>query len=106
MGSLFEDRFEVWPASPDRRCTVDSVAAHTLYEKSDPVHLHGPGCVLDLENMRVTGSSDGRIAVSGSRLRRTPEYHIKLEGADYRIQGHLHCRHPRPGHDQTDRSHT
>ncbi|MDP2872568.1 MAG: acyclic terpene utilization AtuA family protein, partial [Bacillota bacterium] len=36
VGRLREDHFLVSPANPDRRCTPDSVAAHSLYEQPDP----------------------------------------------------------------------
>ncbi len=81
LGRIYEDRFEVWPASDKRVCTVSSVAAHTLYEKNDPVRLHGPGCLLDLSEMEVAECSPGRVAVRGSRLHRTSPYYVKLEGA-------------------------
>src|SRR5262249_26718674 len=36
---LDEDGFTVWPPNPELRCTPQSVAAHTLYENADPLHL-------------------------------------------------------------------
>ena len=33
---IYDDYFELRPAHPSRRCTVDRVAAHTLYEQSNP----------------------------------------------------------------------
>lgn len=40
--------FDVRPLDPRCRCTSLSVAAHTLYEKTRPDILHGPGGYLDL----------------------------------------------------------
>jgi hypothetical protein len=36
MGYLYEDSFAVEPCPGNRKCTVTSVSAHTLYEKSNP----------------------------------------------------------------------
>ncbi|MCZ8153404.1 MAG: acyclic terpene utilization AtuA family protein, partial [Rhodobacteraceae bacterium] len=48
MGTLDETGFVLETLNPARVCTVTSVAAHTLYEKSDPYHLPGPGGELNL----------------------------------------------------------
>ncbi|WP_312643243.1 acyclic terpene utilization AtuA family protein [Hydrogenoanaerobacterium sp.] len=81
MGVLYEDCFEVYPTNPERKCTTVSVAAHTFYEKDHPYILHGPGIILDLENCEFTDCGGGRVRVSGSRIKNTPVYQIKLEGA-------------------------
>ena len=48
FGYLGEDYFRVEPLSSARKCTTLSVAAHTLYEKTNPYILPGPGGHLDL----------------------------------------------------------
>ena len=50
MGYLYEDSFSVEPISPNINCTVTSVAAHTLYEKSNPYLLPVLGGILDLSD--------------------------------------------------------
>jgi hypothetical protein len=51
MATVYQDgTFDVAPLDPKSRCTRISVAAHTLYEKSRPDILHGPGGYLDLAN--------------------------------------------------------
>ena len=80
LGQLDDTGFEVWPASPDRKCNIVSVAAHTFYEKDHPTLLHGPGVLLDLSACRFEQAGEGRVRVTGSRLLDTP-YTIKLEGA-------------------------
>lgn len=81
FGRLYQDHFIVEPLSPERRCTVTSVAAHTLYEKSDPVVLPGPDGSLDLKDTKFEQIDDRRVRVSGSRFIKTPEPTVKLEGA-------------------------
>ncbi len=80
LGVLEDDSFTVYPASPDRRCTSVSVAAHTFYEKDHPYLLHGPGMVLDLSACTFEEVGEGRVRVTGSRLIPAP-YTVKLEGA-------------------------
>ncbi len=81
LGTLYHDHFTVEALNPARRCTVTSVAAHTLYEKTDPYTLPGPGGVLDLRDCRFEQASDTVVRVSGSRFVRGDAYTIKLEGA-------------------------
>ncbi len=81
LGRLFDDHFVLEPLGPDRQFTRNSVAAHSLYEKSDPFHLPGPGGILDLENMTYDELSDGRAKVSGTHFTPVLPYQVKLEGA-------------------------
>lgn len=81
MGYLRQDHFLLEPLNPGRRCTVTSVAAHTLYEKSNPYMLPGPGSIIDLTAAKFEQYNDNMVKVTGSRLAPSPVYTIKLEGA-------------------------
>ena len=81
LGTLYEDCFELEALNPKRKFTAESTAAHSLYEKSDPYHLPGPGGVLDLSQVKFEALPNGRVRVSGSRHIPTEKYMIKLEGA-------------------------
>jgi hypothetical protein len=81
MGYLRRDHFEIEPLNPAERCTTASVAAHTLYEKTHPFLLAGPGGTLDLSNCKYEQVSERRVRVSGSRFEPSKHYTIKLEGA-------------------------
>jgi hypothetical protein len=80
LGILRKDHFLLKPLNDIRRCTPESVAAHSLYEKSDPFHLHGPGGHLDLTETVYTQHDEQTVKVSGTRFQEVP-YTIKLEGA-------------------------
>lgn len=80
IGVLEQDRFQVEPCSLDRKATVTSVAAHTLYEKSNPYLLPGPGGNLDLRETSFEALSDRRVGVSGTRFNPLP-YAVKVEGS-------------------------
>ncbi len=81
LGILTHDSFILEALSPKRRFTCESAAAHTLYEKSDPYHLPGPGGMIDLEKCSFTDLGDGRVEVKGSRFVASEKYAVKLEGA-------------------------
>jgi len=81
LGTLGPDYFIVEPLSDARKCTTLSVAAHTLYEKSDPTKLPGPGGVLDLTQCAFEQVSENSVRVSRTKFIPDDEYFIKLEGA-------------------------
>lgn len=80
FGYLREDHFELEPLSPQRKCTTLSVAAHTLYEKTNPYILPGPGGAINLHETKFEQVTDSRVRVSGSKFEPTDEYFVKLEG--------------------------
>ncbi|MBE6962701.1 MAG: DUF1446 domain-containing protein [Ruminococcaceae bacterium] len=81
MGYLGEDYFCVEPLNPERKCTTTSVSAHTLYEKTNPYILPGPGGHLDLSDCVFTAESDRKVRVTGSRFVPETVPSVKLEGA-------------------------
>ena len=81
LGVIHEDHFILEPGSLEERCTISSVAAHTLYEKSHPYFLPGPSGVLDLSDARFEQLDDRRVKVSGSKFVASDKYAVKLEGA-------------------------
>jgi hypothetical protein len=81
LGILKEDSFVLEPLSDARKFTVDSVAAHTLYEKSHPYLLPGPGGHLDLSQCRFEQRTPTSVEVFGSRFVPSETFTIKIEGA-------------------------
>ena len=81
MGYLGEDYFCVEPLAPNRICTPLSVSAHTLYEKSNPYLLPGPGGTLNLYNCTFTQVSERRTQVKGTVYEQEAVPSVKLEGA-------------------------
>jgi len=81
----------VKPLSQSSICTPASVAAHTLYEKSRPDILPGPGGSLDLTKTQYEALSDGRsVRVRGGNFLWLKDsnlpYQVKLEAA--RVKGY------------------
>lgn len=83
VATIRKSSFDLTPLSPLERCTRLSVAAHTLYEKTRPDRLPGPGGVLHLSRAHYQQLSDGRtVRVSGAEFIPTPTYQVKLEGVE------------------------
>ena len=81
FGYIGEDYFRVEPLNPIRKCTTLSVAAHTLYEKTNPYILPGPGGYLDLTDCEFKQETDSIVRVSGTKFVPSDIYTVKLEGA-------------------------
>jgi hypothetical protein len=81
LGILKGGSFILETLNDKRRFTRESTAAHTLYEKSDPYHLPGPGGTINLEECSFTEIDGGRVEVKGSRFEPAVPYRVKLEGS-------------------------
>ena len=88
IGRLTSEDFTVESPHALKACTVESVAAHTLYEKSNPVWLPGPGGIVDLKSSTFEALDEKRVRVTGSRFHAADVQTVKLEGA--RRVGHRH----------------
>ena len=80
QGYMYDDYFELRPANPIRRCTVDRVAAHTLYEQTNPYLIFEPDGVADLTNSKFEQVDARTVRVSGSEFRPAEVETLKLEG--------------------------
>lgn len=81
FGYIGEDSFRVEPLNPIRKCTTLSVAAHTLYEKTNPYILPGPGGHLDLTGCTFEQEGERIVRVRGTKFVPSASYTVKLEGA-------------------------
>ncbi|TWF44081.1 acyclic terpene utilization AtuA family protein [Neorhizobium alkalisoli] len=81
LGTIGTDHFILEPGSIDRRASVKSVAAHSLYERENPFFQGGPGHAMDLSDCRFEQLNERQVKVTGARISETEDYYIKLEGA-------------------------
>jgi len=81
LAELDDDGFVLESMNPERRATPTSVAAHSLYEQSDPFTVAEPEGMLDLSGARYDAVDDRRTRVSGAVWRDTTDPCLKLEGA-------------------------
>jgi len=80
FATIRKDSFDLEPTNEDSRCSVTSVAAHTLYEKTRPDLLPGPGGVLNLQHTTYEQLTDRIVRVRGAVFEQRP-YQVKLEAA-------------------------
>ena len=87
LACIYKDcSFDIKPLDPNARCVPLSIAAHSLYEKSRPDLLYGPGGHLDLTKSTYTQLPDEvSIRTRGSMFHSSQSeglpYSVKLEGA-------------------------
>lgn len=84
VGTIDAGGFEVVPANPERRCTPESVAAHSLYEQPDPNCFYEPEGKVDLSECEFAQVTSRAVRVTGSRLVPAEQHTVKLEGARLR----------------------
>ena len=80
FGYLHQDNFVLEPLNSIRKCTTLSVAAHTLYEKTNPYVLPGPGGAINMHESKFEQIDDNKVRVSGTKFVPTDGYFVKLEG--------------------------
>ena len=78
---LTHDAFTVEPPNPARKCTPESVAAHSLYEQPDPECFYEPEGRIDMREASFTQVGERAVEVRGSRLIPPAVKTVKLEGA-------------------------
>lgn len=97
QGFMEKDYFELTPANPARRCTVAGVAAHTMYEQSNPYLIYEPDGMIDLSHSQYTQMDDRTVRVSRSRFVPAETPTLKIEGvqrAGYRAISIADIREP------------
>jgi hypothetical protein len=75
------DEAIITPIGPGLRCTPQSVAAHSLYENSDPFFFKESSGELDIRESTYEQVDEVSVRIRGSRFRRAERPTIKLEGA-------------------------
>lgn len=81
IGRVDSEGFTVEPASLAMRCTVERIAAHSLYENPNPYEIREPSGTIVMRGCEFTQVDERTVRVEGSEMRPEP-YTIKLEGAE------------------------
>jgi hypothetical protein len=81
LATLEGDSFVLDSMNPERRATPMSVAAHSLYEQSDPDRVAEPEGVLLVRSARYEQLDERRTRVSGAEWVPASYPTVKLEGA-------------------------
>ena len=51
IGTITHDDIRITPYHPDQRCTIASVAGHSMYERENPYFEHALGGTLDMSRL-------------------------------------------------------
>src|SRR5437763_3277566 len=81
MGEITHDDVRVTAMLPEQRCTVASVAAHAMYERSNPYFEYFLGGHIDMSNCVYEQFDERTTRVTGPRFVPATELRVKLEGA-------------------------
>ncbi|HYF19779.1 MAG TPA: acyclic terpene utilization AtuA family protein [Ramlibacter sp.] len=81
VGTITHDDIRITPYHPDQRCTVASVAGHSMYERESPYEEHALGGMLDMQHCRYEQHDERTARITGARWIPARELRVKLEGA-------------------------
>jgi hypothetical protein len=81
IAEIGKDSFTLEPANFSRRCTIARVAAHTMYEQSNPYFIYEPNGMADLRLSRYEQINERVVRVSNSLFKPTEKYTLKIEGS-------------------------
>jgi hypothetical protein len=81
LATLDHEGFELDGMAPQRRATPVSVAAHSLYEQSDPFTIHEPEGRVDLAHATYHAIDNHRTRVVGALWEDANEPWVKIEGS-------------------------
>jgi hypothetical protein len=81
LATLDHEGFVLESMAPQRCATPGSVAAHSLYEQSDPFTVYEPEGRLDLRRATYAAVDDRRTRVVGADWEPANVYRVKIEGA-------------------------
>jgi len=83
IGTVYDDYFTIEPIHPDQQATPHSVAAHSMYERTNPFVQALPGGILDMHASKYEAMTERICKVTGSLFIPSLDgsYKVKLEGA-------------------------
>jgi len=99
IGTITNNYFSLEPMHPVQRATPHSVAAHSMYERTNPFIQAVPGGILDMRNSRLVAETDRICRVYDSEFIPSADgsYKVKLEGAGpvgFRVYNIIGIRDP------------
>ena len=81
LGEITMDDVKVTALLPAQRCTVASVAAHAMYERSNPFHEYVLGGLLDMSECHYEQYDERTCRITGPRFIPSADLRVKLEGS-------------------------
>ncbi len=81
VGTITQDDIRITPYHPQQRCTVASVAGHSMYERETPFFEHALGGTLDMSACRYEQHDERTARITGAKWIPAAELRVKIEGA-------------------------
>lgn len=81
IGTISHDDIKITPYHPQQRCTVASVAGHSMYERETPYFEHALGGTLDMSACHYEQHDPRTARITGARWIPAKDLRVKIEGA-------------------------
>ena len=81
IGTISQEDIRITPYHPEQRCTIASVAGHSMYERETPYFEHALGGMLDMRHCRYEQADPRTVRITGAAWEPAKELRVKLEGA-------------------------
>jgi Acyclic terpene utilisation family protein AtuA len=81
VGTISQEDIKITSYHPDQRCTVASVAGHSMYERETPYYEHALGGLLDMKDCTYEQFDERTARITGAKWIPAKELRVKIEGA-------------------------
>ena len=81
IGTISQDDIRITPYHPQQRCTIASVAGHSMYERETPYFEQALGGTLDMRECRYEQHDERTARITGAKWLPAKELRVKIEGA-------------------------
>lgn len=81
IGTISQEDIRITPYHPDQRCTIASVAGHSMYERETPYYEHTLGGTLDMQSCNYEQADARTVRITGAKWIPAKELRVKIEGA-------------------------
>ena len=81
IGTISQDDIKITPYHPQQRCTIASVAGHSMYERETPYFEHALGGTLDMSTCHYEQFDERTARITGAKWLPAAELRVKIEGA-------------------------
>lgn len=81
VGTITHQDIRITPYHPQQRCTIASVAGHSMYERETPYFEQTLGGTLDMRECRYEQHDARTVRITGAKWQPARELRVKIEGA-------------------------
>ncbi len=83
IGTISKEDIKITPYSLHQRCTIASIAGHSMYERANPYFEYATGGMLDLRECNYEQFDEKTTRVTGAKWIPAKKIQVKIEGARY-----------------------